>query len=485
MIRRLGVAILLILLAAWSAAAQQQPAPSQDPSTVQQPAQQQQQQQQQQQEQQQRQQQREAQREAMEQERAAKEATQGMVDGLKTLTPKALSRTAPKQVTEPCLALEMPKDQGFDLTEIPLADWLAGAEHTDIPWRVEIKPPVLRFDQRYELGYTARIESKDLKWSSGRHEIRYVSGISGSDGRVLVAPKSVKKAINGLPAGQFTVSLSDCVLLQPGKYVLWMAVEDPADKRHSLIKKDIRVPEWPAETLPDMNQHLPLVDFPEVVSDRQTSVQVAPAALALPLQNSHPMDIEIVSVLSPADQWPDRADITRAINSRVLNATSILSQLRPTPGSVSTTVLDLTNRSIPFEQRNLLQLNWKDIVPVFTHTADDFKVDVSAVEGLKEHATFFRTALEKRLNGEARLRRAIILVSGSLLFAQGSNDSALKLAADCNCRVYHVWLRLTRDDTFDDLGNLIKPLRPVTYKVLTGADFRKAITDIVQDLDIK
>ena len=41
----------------------------------------------------------------------------------------------------------MPKDQGFDLTEIRLADWLAGAEHTDIPWRVEIRSPVLRFDQ--------------------------------------------------------------------------------------------------------------------------------------------------------------------------------------------------------------------------------------------------------------------------------------------------------------------------------------------------
>ena len=44
----------------------------------------------QQQQQQQQQQQREAQRVAIEQERAAKEATQGMTDGLKTLTPKAL-----------------------------------------------------------------------------------------------------------------------------------------------------------------------------------------------------------------------------------------------------------------------------------------------------------------------------------------------------------------------------------------------------------
>jgi hypothetical protein len=472
MVRRLSVAVL-ILLAAWTTAAQQQPATSQQPAQ-QQPSVQQQQQQQQQ---------REEKRQTLEQERAVKETTQQFTNSLNTLTPRPLSRTAPKQVTEPCLALEMPKDQGFDLTEIPLADWLAGAEHTDIPWRVEIRPPALRLDQRYELGYTARIESKNLQWSSGRHEIRYVSGVSDVDGRMLVAPKSVKKAIAELPKGPFSVSLSDCVLLQPGKYVLWMAAEDPANKRHNFIKKNIQVPEWPAETMPGMNVHVPPAEFPDVVSVRQTPVQVSPARIPLPLQNRDPVDIEIVSVLSPADQWQERSDIARAINSRVLNATAMLSQLRPTLGSVSTTVLDLTNRSIPFEQHNLVQLTWKDIVPVFTNTSDDFKVGVSALEGLKEHGTFFRATIEQRLNREAKFRRAIILISGSLLFAEGSDKSALKLASDCNCRIYHVWLRLTKDDLFDDLGKLIKPLRPTTYKVLTGADFRTVIANIVQDLD--
>jgi hypothetical protein len=262
-----------------------------------------------------------------------------------------------------------------------------------------------------------------------------------------------------------------------------MAVEDPANKRHNFIKKNVQVPEWPAETMPDMNVHLPPAEFPDVVSIREISVQATPATIPLPLQNKHPMDIEIVSVLSPADQWPERADITRAINSRVLNATAILSQLRPTLGSVSTGVLDLTNRSIPFEQRNLVQLNWAAIVPVFTNASDDFKVGVSALEGLKERGTFFRATMEQRLNSETKFRRAIILVSGSLLFAEGSDKSALTLASDCNCRIYHVWLRLTRDDIFDDLGNLIKPFRPTTYKVLTAADFRRTITRIVQDLD--
>jgi hypothetical protein len=44
-------------------------------------------------------------------------------------------------------------------------------------------------------------------------------------------------------------------------------------------------------------------------------------------------------------------------------------------------------------------------------------------------------------------------------------------------------LRLTKDDVFDDLGKLIKPLHPATFNVLSAADFRKALTSIIQDRD--
>lgn len=450
--RRLAVAIV-ILLAAWTTAGEQQARTAQQPGGAQ----------------------------AVEQERA-QQATDQLAQAVAAVSAIPLSRTAPQQVIEPCLALETPKDEGFDLAKILSADWLAGTEHTDIPWRVETRSPILRLDQRYEVGYTGKIESQNLKWSSGRHEIRFISGVSDSNGRLLVA-KSTKKVFEELPAGRFSVSFSDCVFFQPGRYVLWMAAEDPSTSQHNLIKKNIRIPEWPSGTIADMNGHVPPVEFPEVIGEREKSVPVAPVTMSLPLQDGHPMDIEIVSVMSPGDQWPRRADITRAINSRVLNATAVLSQLRPKPGSVSIAVLDLTHRSMPFEQRNLVQLNWKDIAQVFTNASDAVKVEVSALEALKEHGTFLRATMEQRLKSEAKSRRVIILVSGSLLFAPGSETPVLKSEGECNCRIYHVWLRLTKDDVFNDLRKLIKPLRPTTYSVLTAADFRRAMTNIVEDLD--
>ena len=100
---------------------------------------------------------------------------------------------------------------------------------------------------------------------------------------MLVAPKSTKKVFEELPTGRFLVSFSGCVFLQPGRYVLWMAAEDPSNNQYNLIKKNIRIPEWPAETMPNMNGHVPPVEFPEVVGEREKSVPIAPVTMALPL----------------------------------------------------------------------------------------------------------------------------------------------------------------------------------------------------------
>jgi len=79
--------------------------------------------------------------------------------------------------------------------------------------------------------------------------------------------------------------------------------------------------------------------------------------------------------------------------------------------------------------------------------------------------------------------RVFIFVSGSLLFERGSEASPIKLEENCNCRAYHVRLRVTKDDVFDDLTKVIKPLHPKIFDILTTRDFREALADIIRDLE--
>src|SRR5260370_35929529 len=77
------------------------------------------------------------------------------------------------QRTEACLAQAMRQDASLDLQTIPLAEWLAANDTAQIPWKVEVGKPELRIDQRYEIAYSAGIQSKDLDLAGGEKELIY------------------------------------------------------------------------------------------------------------------------------------------------------------------------------------------------------------------------------------------------------------------------------------------------------------------------
>jgi len=68
-------------------------------------------------------------------------------------------------------------------------------------------------------------------------------------------------------------------------------------------------------------------------------------------------------------------------------------------------------------------------------------------------------------------------------FEKGSDLSPLKWEGDCNCRIYQLRFRVSREDLFDDLERIVHPLHPRTFNLATGEDFRKALGEIVRDLE--
>jgi hypothetical protein len=291
------LSIACSLAAQQAPATQQQPAqqqPAQQQPAAQQPAQTQQQQQEQQRQEQQRQ---EQQRRADEQLRKDQEAERQRFANSLPPPPTSVAKTAPPQVSEPCLPLEMPRDQGFDLKDIPLEDWLARPETQEIPWKLQVRSPELRLDQKYQVGYLGKIDGKDLQWSAGRHELRYVSGVSSPDGRWLVTPKSFRQLFPELPQNRFSVNFSDCVFLQPGQYVVWMAVYDTGSKRHSIFKRSIHLPEWPAETLPTLTSQLPAVEFPMIFGQARRNLQAFPGPFVLAVDNKPALKLQVISLL--------------------------------------------------------------------------------------------------------------------------------------------------------------------------------------------
>jgi hypothetical protein len=372
----------------------------------------------------------------------------------------------------------------LDLRSISISDWLNAGEHAEIPWRVSVRSPSLRVDQRLEVLYTARISAKDLNRSGQDHELFLVSRISTPDDEWLNEPYILRHAVEGeLPKdvhAEFVVRIA----VQPGDYVLWTVLYDRKTGKHNVAKRRVHVPEVRGDPLPELYSLMPLVEFSENSESDPDGDGFLSSQLYLPVRNKRPLNVELISMLSPPEQWTGRTRLMRAHNDTTLGALAALSQMDLMEGSLSITGLDLARRQVMFEQRGFRTIEWSSLLEAMKK-AQSPNISAEALQGSKNNGAFFREFLNDRLTGDPPAddgMRVIIVVTSSQMFESGSDLRPLQIEGDCNCRLYYLRFRLNLNDVFDQLDRLMKPLRPRIFNLITARDLRKAIAEIVQDL---
>ena len=152
---------------------------------------------------------------------------------------------------------------------------------------------------------------------------------------------------------------------------------------------------------------------------------------------------------------------------------------------MSITGLDLVRHQVQFEQHGLRGVNWPSLMQALKK-AQSPEVSAKALEGGKNNGAFFREFLNQRIRTVGNVlnpMRVIIVVTSSQLFQRGADLAPLQVEGDCNCRIYHLRFRLNMNDVFDEMEKIIKPLHPRTFNLFTPRDLRKAIADIVSDLE--
>jgi hypothetical protein len=385
-------------------------------------------------------------------------------------------------VLEPGVCAVMPEDTGFDLQSIPLKEWLAEKDVTEIPWKVQVDKPQLRMDQRHSVAYSVRIRLNNVNEAAAGRDFVFVSIVSSIDGRWLIPAKAGKQPVKAMPAPEIQVQFNECVFVRPGEYVLWLVLYDIKTGMHNVAKRRIQVPQLKDDPLPQLNSRLPLVEFPQLDGPDPQLMSTPPGRLFLPVANKRPIGLELVAIVSPSEQWPGRLDILNSQRRRVLAAVTTLAQMQLSNSSISVTGIDLVNRQIPFEQRDLRDLNWSALAAAFARPSDAKKVTVGALENSKIRGAFLRDMLAQRLRNPAEPLRVIVVVSNNVLLEAGSDLEPLRLEGDCHCRFYHVRFPLNKDDVFDDIRQLIKRFQPKTFNVASARHLREAVAAIASDL---
>ena len=371
----------------------------------------------------------------------------------------------------------------LDLHSIPISDWLNAGEHTGIPWEFTVRDSYLRIDQRLEVSYVGGIEAKDLNKSGPQHELFLISRVSSPDGEWVSEPAVMQQNIEDQLARHVQVQFAMRAVVQPGDYLLWVVLYDRKTGKYNVAKRHFKVPELRGDPLPDLYLRMPLVEFPEANEDKN-GVGFVNGQLYLPIRNKRSLQVQLISMLSPPEQWTGRSRIVRAHNDDTVGALAALSQMELTDGSISITGLDLVRRQVLFDQRDFKRVRWNSLMEAMKK-AQSPNISATALEGSKNNAAFFREFLDQRLtteSAEGDPLRVIILVTSSRLFESGSDLRPLQVAGDCHCRIYYLRFRLNVNDVFDQLEKLIKPLHPHVFNLLNARDLRKALAEIVDDL---
>jgi len=373
----------------------------------------------------------------------------------------------------------------LDLKSIPISDWINAGEQAEIPWDLRLSDPHLRIDQRLEVSYLIRLNARDLNRIGKAHELFFVSRISSPDGEWLDQPNIARYVVEQeLPKGvQAQFFLRVC--LQPGDYVLWLVLYDRQTGKHNVGRRRIRVPEFRGDPLPDIYRHMPLVEFPQIDESEQNGPGFLTSGLYLPVHNKHALEVDLISTLSPPEQWTGRTRVLRSHTDNTIGAIIALSQLELAGGTLSITGLDLVRHQVVFEEPSIHGPNWQSLMEALKK-AQSPELSAQALQGSKNNGAFFREFLSQRINSEGfdgSPIRVLIIVTSSQLFQRGSDLTPLQVEGDCRCRVYHLRFRLNMADVFDEIEKIVKPLHPRTFNLITPRDLRKAIAEIVADLE--
>ena len=399
-----------------------------------------------------------------------------------------------------------------------LSLWKEHKQVTQIPWRVSVGKASYRSDLRQELSIWVSISPIDLKKSGDTHDLvlfaRVLDGATPIATIHSVAPTVFPGFPTAPPAGG-GANWTQIAIVRPGKYKLELAVLDRATGRYNTRYEDVVVPGNQADPLEqsllsfpafefvemvkpeDLESALPfpsLISSPRNISDMRNASRMTVLTardLGLPpdpppsfvIDKSGRLNLSVITILSPPEGALDNSYRLSVFQNNLTNLLSTFSHLDVVHGTARLTAVDLTNRTLEFDGRDL-----KDVTREMLEGAinkDTNTVSIDALAGKADRGRFFRDVLKARFEEAEKettgAEHVIIVVAARSTFPKGSSVLPLKPERDCHCRVIYVRFALEPNES-DDIAGLLKAYKPRVFEPLDWQEFRKDFAIIYEQL---
>jgi len=384
--------------------------------------------------------------------------------------------------------------QESNLRNIPIA-WFEEPDKHAPHWHVHFDPPTLTYSQRLVLGVRATLPPKGTERRSDWHILLRIADKSG---RWFQDYEYFRVDLRRMPPEAKPVLWQGHAFVQPGTYRLALVAYDAINERHFVWGKMMRVDR--PSVLPDIDRDLPKVEFVDLSQIRP------PIPEYLPVQTQAPVQIDVVFNLTGNQELsltPNNLDSFRHPNleSGMRGAAGVLSQLAPAQGCVRVSAIDILRLKVALDRSSADPASTLNQIQQATPSdRDKATIDAHALVGRTKAREFFHQFLEKVISDNAacstqlpKADRAIIVVSDSLIFPEGTDREPVSPPEHRNALFFHVQFSYTWFTTknsmptavtaFDEVGHMLEHLHPRHFDVAEPNGLRRAVAEIVKDIE--
>jgi hypothetical protein len=391
--------------------------------------------------------------------------------------------------------------QGANLREIPIA-WYEEPEHHAPHWHIDFDHPTLDFSQRLVVGVRATVPA-DVR--GRRPDWHIYLGIADGNGRWSVNYDHSHIDLRQVPLNAKPLLWHGYAFVRPGTYRIALVAYDAINERRFVWRRMVQVDR--PSVLPDIDRDLPTVEF--VDPDRIPP----PVPEYIPIHTHAPMRVDVVFNLTGNEQLsltPNDLDSFRHPNREngMRAAAGVLSQLAPAQGCVRVSAIDILRLKIVLDRSPAdASSNLNRVQQAIPGLRDNAAIDIHSLMGRTKAREFFHQFVDKIVSDNAACSpefvgagRAIIVVSDSLVFPENSDTTAVVASQSRSSLIFHIRfsspsIRVSTADSaefpgpidvrysLDEVGHMLSPLHPRNFAVVEPKDLRRAVAEIVQDIE--
>jgi hypothetical protein len=403
--------------------------------------------------------------------------------------------------------------------ELPIAQWLAQGERSEIPWKLTLPRPAPTFRLINVLTVTAEVNSNFLQKQGEQHDLHFIVKVAYAKGNWDDGESHrsfrTEQGISG------NLKMRASVYLKPGAYTVAVILYDAVTERRNLSFRHIQVAGSHSGQVPELLNGVADVSF---AASEENVGPLGPGRAPLSVETQRPILFDLIIDLSTREQSTERLELTppdmdasrgglpsspepgvesppsirhrqtRKGTGRASEQTAeqfelqeiakTLARMDFQPGCGRVTALDVLRLRTLLPPTPATEVDWRQLGQE-NSTPDKVVVSVASLSGRKEAGPFFKEQMgqamehppECNLNSSNPLH-VIAILSHGIHFPSGSKK--VKMEPGCNCRIFYFYETNHEINGPDELGKMLAPLSARVLEFENPEKFRERVFEFAE-----